>query len=160
MHGRSRESRLLNRDFRDMLSALSDEHAEFLLVGAYALAVHGLPRATGDLDLWIRSSADNAGRVWRALVRFGAPVGDLRQEDLRTPGVVVQIGVAPRRIDLLTSIDAVEFDDAWAQRTEVELEGVRVPVIGRRELIVNKKAVGRPQDLADVARLENEPPVG
>jgi predicted nucleotidyltransferase len=149
---------LLNPDFRDMLSALSDERAEFLLVGAYALAVYGLPRATGDMDLWIRCSDDNAGRVWRALARFGAPLGDLRQDDLRTPGVVVQIGVVPRRIDLLTSIDAVEFDDAWAQKTEVELEGLRLPVIGRRDLIANKKAVGRPQDLADVARLESEPP--
>jgi hypothetical protein len=120
--------------------------------------VHGLPRATGALDLWIRCSDDNAGRVWRALARFGATLGDLRQDDLRTPGVVVQIGVAPRRIDLLTSIDAVEFDDAWALRTEVELEGVRLPVIGRRDLIANKKAVGRPQDLPDVARLESEPP--
>lgn len=149
---------MLNPDFRDMLSALSDERAEFLLVGAYALAVHGLPRATGALDLWIRRSDDNAGPVRRALARFGAALGDLRQDDLRTPEVVVEIGVAPRRIDLLTSIDAVEFADAWARSTEVELEGVRVPVIGRRDLIVNKKAVGRPQDLADVARLESEPP--
>jgi hypothetical protein len=149
---------LLNPDFRDMLSALSAEQAEYLLVGAYAVAVHGLPRATGDLDVWIRSSEDNARRVWRALARFGAPLSGLREADLQTPGVVVQIGVAPRRIDLLTAIDAVTFDDAWPERTEVDIGSLTVPVIGRRHLIVNKKAVGRPQDLADVARLEGEDP--
>jgi hypothetical protein len=147
---------LLNPDFRDMLSALSAEQAEYLLVGAYAVAVHGLPRATGDLDVWIRSSEDNARRVWRALARFGAPLSGLHEADLQTPGVVVQIGVAPRRIDLLTAIDAVTFDDAWPERTEVDIGSLTVPVIGRRHLIVNKRAVGRPQDLADVARLEGE----
>lgn len=149
---------MLNPDFRDMLSALSDEQAEFLVVGAYAVAVHGVPRATADLDLWVRPSAANAARVWQALARFGAPMSSLGLEDLQAAGVVVQIGVAPRRIDLLTSIDGVEFDDAWANRRDVEVEGLRVPVIGRRHLITNKRAVGRPQDLADVARLEAEAP--
>jgi predicted nucleotidyltransferase len=147
---------LLNPDFRDMLSALSAERAEYLLVGAYAVAVHGLPRATGDLDIWIRASDANARRVWRALARFGAPLSELRETDLQTPRIVVQIGVAPRRIDLLTAIDAVAFDEAWSDRREVDIGGLTVPVIGRRHLIVNKKAVGRPQDLADVARLEGD----
>jgi hypothetical protein len=147
---------LLNPDFRDALSALSDEHAEFLLVGAYAVAVHGIPRATADLDVWIRRSEANARRVWRALARFGAPMTDLREADLWSADNVVQIGVAPRRIELLTSIDGVDFDDAWAHRNEVEVEGLRIPVISRAHLIANKKAVGRPQDLADVARLEAE----
>jgi hypothetical protein len=139
-----------------MLSALSDEHAEFLVVGAYAVAAHGIPRATADLDVWVRQSEENARRVWRALRRFGAPVGDLREEDLSADALVVQIGVAPRRIDVLTSIAGVAFDEAWANRTEVVIEGLRVPVISRSDLIRNKKAVGRPQDLADVARLEAE----
>ena len=147
---------MLNPDFRGMLSALSDEQAEFLIVGAYAVAVHGVPRATADLDIWVRRSEENAARVW--LARFGAPMSAVRQEDLHAPEVVVQVGVTPRRIDLLTSIDGVEFEDAWEQRTEVEIEGLRVPIIGRRHLIVNKKAVGRPQDLADVSRLEAEAP--
>ena len=151
---------MLNPDFRDMLSALSDESAEYLLVGAYAVAVHGLPRATGDLDLWIRVSAHNAACVLRALARFGAPLQDVREADLVRPGTVVQIGVAPRRIDLLTTLDALEFDDAWARRTHVDVEGVRVPVIARADLIRNKKAVGRPQDLADAARLESQAPDG
>jgi len=147
---------LLNPDFRDILSGFSEEKVEFLLVGAYALAVYGLPRATGDIDLWIRLSAENARRVARALVTFGAPSSNISEEQLKTPGTVLQIGVAPRRIDILTSIDGVDFDDAWRDRTETLVEGLKVSVIGRRHLIQNKKAVGRPQDLADIARLECE----
>jgi hypothetical protein len=145
---------LLNPDFRDILSGFCEEKVEFLLVGAYALAVHGLPRATGDIDLWIRCSGENARRVARALVIFGAPSSSIGEEELETPGTVLQIGVVPRRIDILTSIDGVDFDDAWRDRMEVDVEGIKVPVIGRRHLVQNKKAVGRPQDLADVARLE------
>jgi hypothetical protein len=145
---------LLNPDYRDMLSAFSEERVEYLLVGAYALAVHGLPRATGDLDLWMRPTPENAHRVWRALSRFGAPLLDLREEDLGASSVVFQIGVAPCRIDILTAIDGVGFDDAWPARLEVEIEGLTVPVLGREDLIRNKKASGRAQDVADVARLE------
>ena len=149
---------MLNPDFRDMLSALADERADYLLVGAYAVAVHGIPRATGDLDLWIRVSPENAARVLRALARFGAPLTDVSEADLTGRGTVVQIGVAPRRIDLLTTLDGLEFDEAWARRTNVDVEGLRIPVLSRADLIRNKKAVGRPQDLADVARLESEAP--
>ena len=146
---------MLNPDYRDMLSALSAECAEYLIVGAYALAAHGHPRATGDLDIWVRPTLENARRVWRALVAFGAPLRDLTEEDLCAPGTAFQIGVAPCRIDLLTSIDGVTFEDAWASRKEIEVEGVRLSVIGRDEFIRNKRATGRPQDLADVARLES-----
>lgn len=149
---------MLNPDFRDMLSALSDEGADFLLVGAYAVAAHGIPRATADLDIWVRPSDANAERVERALARFGAPGSAIRRDDLLSPGVLIQIGVEPRRIDLLTSIDGVDFEDAWSHRVDVEVDGLHIPVIGRRHLIINKKAVGRPQDLADVARLEAEAP--
>lgn len=145
---------MLNPDFRDMLSAFCEEGVEFLVVGAYALAAHGHPRATGDLDLWIRPSEENAHRVWQALERFGAPLSQLRLADLQTPDLIFQIGVAPRRIDILTSIEGVEFDEAWPERIEVEIEGLKIPIIGRDHLIKNKKASGRPQDLADVAWLE------
>jgi hypothetical protein len=147
MPGPSWESALLNPDFRDMLSALCAERAEFMLVGAYALAAHGLPRATGDMDIWIRRSDENAQRVWSALGRFGAPLAELTIDDLKTPNVVFQIGLAPRR-------DGVEFDEAWALRNTIEVEGLTFAVIGRAHLIQNKKAVGRPQDLADVTWLE------
>ncbi len=144
----------MNPDFLDILSAFSEERVEFLVVGAYALAVHGLPRATGDIDLWVGPTRDNARRVRAALVRFGAPIGNLAEQDLVTRGTVFQIGVAPRRIDVLTSIDGVEFDGAWAARTITRVGGVDIPVIGRAELIRNKKATGRAKDLADAAWLE------
>jgi hypothetical protein len=139
-----------------MLSAFNDEKVDYIVVGAYAVAAHGVVRATGDIDLWIRSSQDNARRAWRALANFGAPLSGLKEADLAVLGTVFQIGVAPSRIDILTSIDGVEFSDAWNGRIEVEVEGIRVNVIGRDHLIANKKAVGRPQDLADIARLESE----
>ena len=147
----------MNPDFQEMLSALSAEGADFLLVGAYAMAVHGFPRATGDMDIWIRRSDENAQRVWRALKRFHAPLFDLTVEDLKTPEIVFQIGAAPRRIDILTSIDGVEFDEAWPRRREVEVEGRKFAVIGRDHLLKNKKASPRPKDRADAAWLESEP---
>ena len=142
------------QDYRDILVELLAESAEFLLVGAFALAVHEMPRATGDIDLWIRPEPANARRVWVALARFGAPVGNLMVEDLSRPDFFYQIGVAPVRIDLLTSISGVTFEDAWNEREYHDLEGVTVPVISRRHLLINKKAAGRPKDLADVAWLE------
>ena len=148
---------MLNPDFKDMLSALCGEGVEFLIVGAYALAAHGRPRATGDLDIWVHCTHENAQHVWRALQRFGAPLQGMTAEDLKTPGVVLQIGVAPCRIDLMTSIDGVEFRDAWPHRITIAVEDLRIPVIGRTHLIQNKKAVRRPQDLADAAWLESSP---
>ncbi len=139
-----------------MLFALSAEGVEFLLVGAYALAAHGYPRATGDMDIWIRRSEENAQRVWRALQAFRARLFDLTRQDLVTPDLVFQIGAAPRRIDILTSIDAVDFDEAWPRRKEVEIEGQKLAVIGRADLLRNKKALSRPKDLADAAWLEAE----
>lgn len=146
----------MNRDFAEMLSALSDAGAEFLVVGAHALAAHGRPRATGDLDVWVRPTAENAAKVWAALARFGAPLSGVRKDDLATPGLVFQIGVEPVRIDILTAIDGVDFEGAWQRRLVVEIDGLKVPLIGRDDLIRNKRAAGRPQDLADIAALEQE----
>jgi hypothetical protein len=136
-----------------MLAALSAESAEFLVVGAHALAAHGLPRATGDLDLWVRPTPENARRVWRALEAFGAPLHDLTLEDLCHPDVVFQIGLAPNRIDILTSITAVDFEEASQNRVVVKIEGVEISVLGRAELIRNKRIVGRARDLADIEDL-------
>jgi hypothetical protein len=146
----------LNEDFRDILGLLQEEGARFLVVGAHAMAVHGVPRATGDLDVWIDRDAENAARVWKALVRFGAPVAALgvSQADLTRPDSVVQIGLPPRRIDLLTDITGVEFGRAWAGRVSAGMAGLEVPFLGRAELIANKRATGRPKDLADLAELE------
>lgn len=144
----------MSPDFVAMLAALSDAGAEFLVVGAHAVAVHARPRATGDLDLWVRPTPENAARVWDALVAFGAPLHELHPEDLTSDDLVFQIGLAPNRIDLLTDIGGVGFEDVWPRRVTVSIEGLTVPVIGREDLIRAKKAVGRPRDLADVAELE------
>lgn len=145
----------MNPDFSDMLSAFSAEGVEYLLIGAYAMAVHGVPRATGDIDLWVRPSPENADRVLQALARFGAPLGDVRAGDLAVAGTVFQIGVAPNRVDVITAIDGVTFDDAWLRRESRVLDGVTLVVIGRDDLIRNKRATGRVQDQADADRLEN-----
>jgi predicted nucleotidyltransferase len=147
---------VLNRDFREILSAFSDAQVEYLLVGAYALAAHGLVRATGDIDLWIRATPENAERVSRAVIAFGAPSDCFRISDFVEPEMIVQLGVSPVRVDILTSISGVEFDDAWADRIELELEGIRVPVISRMHLIANKRAADRDQDRVDLKFLERE----
>ena len=144
---------MFNPDFKDMLSALSEARADFLLVGAYALAVHGHPRATGDLDIWVRADFENASRVLRSLAVYGAPLDDLTVDDLSKPGIVFQIGVEPSRIDILTAISGVEFEHAWKNRVLIEMNGDCVSVIGREDLIVNKRASGRPKDIADVETL-------
>jgi hypothetical protein len=144
----------MNRDFVEMLSALVEAQAEFLVVGAHALAAHGVPRATGDLDIWVRNDEKNAGRVFRALETFGAPLSELTREDLARPGTVFQIGVAPSRIDILTSISGVGFDEAWPNRVTIDIGGLAVPVLGKREFVANKRAVGRPRDLSDLDLLE------
>ena len=143
-------------EFVEMLAALSEARAEFLVVGGYAFGVHGEPRATKDLDLLVRPSPANARRVWAALGRFGAPRFDLEPKDLERPGLALQIGVPPKRIDLLTSITAVDFVEAWRSRILVPHPHLPapIPVLGRAALIRNKRAVGRPQDLVDVAQLE------
>ena len=146
---------MMNPDFKDILSLLCEEKADFIVVGAYALAAHGYPRATGDLDILINRDSDNVERVWRSLLKFGAPLEQISKRDLETAGLVFQIGVSPRRIDILTSITGVEFDDANNRKMDIEIEGLSFSVLGRDDYITNKKAVGRPQDLADVDRLEN-----
>jgi hypothetical protein len=143
----------VNPDFRDLFAALNDVQAEFLVVGGYALAVHGAPRFTKDLDVWVAASAANAVRVWQALDTFGAPFGDLTRQDLATPGIVFQMGLPPNRIDLITGIDGVTFEEAWAHRVASAYGDQPVAVIGLDELIRNKSAAGRPQDLLDVQTL-------
>jgi hypothetical protein len=143
----------VNEDFRDLLAALSEVGARFLIVGAYAVAFHAEPRATGGLDVWVEATRANAERVMAALRSFGAPLHDLTADDLASPDVVFQIGIPPRRIDILTSITGVTFDEAWAGRAEVTYGDVRCPVIGLEALIKNKLALGRPKDLLDVTLL-------
>lgn len=149
----------MNEDFLDLLRALINSDSRFMVVGAHALAVHGVPRATGDLDVWIETSADNAARVWKALVEFGAPVTavGLRESDLRQPDRVIQIGLPPRRIDVMTEISGVAFEDAWTDRVIHEVGGVTIPFIGRDHFVENKRATGRTKDLADLEELGEAP---
>lgn len=152
---------MLNPDFKDMLSCLKGEGVEFIVVGAYALAAHGLPRATGDIDLWVGNSSDNAVKIMGALAKFGAPVSDLTEEDFTSPDAVVQIGVEPCRIDLLTGIDGVEFDEAWDNKVSVTIDDLEIYVLSKSDLLRNKLAAGRDKDQGDIAWLKkNQKPGG
>jgi hypothetical protein len=146
----------MNRDFVEMLSALSAAGADYLIVGAYAMAAHGWPRATGDIDIWVRPTPDNAARVMQALEAYGAPLFDLSADDLTRPDTVFQIGVPPGRVDILSGVSGIEFAEAWASRITVTLAGVEVSAIGFDALLKNKLAAGRPKDLADIAWLRSK----
>lgn len=145
---------MLNENFRDTLLALNGAGAEYLLVDAYALAAHASPRATGDIDIWIRADAESAKRVWSALMSFGAPTTQLDIGDFTTPEIAFQIGLPPQRIDILTSISGVEFADAWNCRMVVEIDGMSVPVLGLKDLLINKSSSGREKDLSDIPTIK------
>ena len=148
----------MNEDYRDVLAALTAGHARFLVVGAHALAVHGYPRATVDIDIWIDPSPENASRVWSALAAFGAPLETLgiTVEDLARSDIVAQFGLPPNRIDVLTGVSGLTFEEAWGTRVEEVVEGVLVPVLGLEALVRNKRASGRDKDRADVKGLEGK----
>jgi hypothetical protein len=143
----------MNRDFVDLLRAFKDADVRFLVVGAYALAHHGRPRATGDLDVWVEAIPANAARVMRALAAFGAPMQEVEERDFTQPGAVFQMGVAPVRIDILTELTGLQFADAWATRVSGAFGDLTVDFIGRDAFIANKRALGRTQDIADIEAL-------
>ena len=146
---------MLNEDYRDMLHALSGEKVRFLLVGAYALAAHGYPRATMDIDIWVMPSPKNADAVLRALRLFGAPLHNLTREDLQKDGTIFQIGVAPRRVDIITAASGLHFEETYGRSLSVNIEGIEVYIPSIDDLIRNKRATGRTKDLADVEALES-----
>lgn len=146
---------MLNSDYSDMLHVLSKHNVKFMLVGGFALAAHGYPRATLDIDLWVLASNENAVAVYSALKEFGTPMTGLTPGDFAEEGMIFQIGVAPRRIDIITKIDGVDFNDAYAKATPLPLNGISIPVISLSDLLVNKKASNRLKDLADVELLKN-----
>lgn len=143
-------------DFRDLLIELADASAEFVVLDGHAVAFHGHPRATKDLDVLVRATQDNASRVYRALHSFGAPLAsfDVNAEDFTTYDGVLQIGLPPRRIDILNRADGITFAEAVADGVSFEIEGRRIPVIGLAALLKNKRATRRAQDMADVEALE------
>lgn len=148
----------MSPDFRDLLCAFNAQGVEFLVVGAHALAAHGLVRATRDFDVWVRPTTDNAQRVLNALDEFGAPLHGLTVEDLSSDGLIFQIGVEPIRIDVITAVDGVEFEEAWRERITAQFADQTAQVLSRGHLIANKRAAGRPQDLVDADWLERETP--
>lgn len=146
---------MLNEDYKEMLQCLAGENVRFLLVGAYAMAAHGYPRATMDIDLWVMPSRDNAESVLRALRRFGAPLRGLTVDDLTADDTIFQIGIAPRRIDIITGASGLRFEEAFARSLKISIEGLQVHALCVVDLIQNKKASGRAKDLADVEALES-----
>jgi hypothetical protein len=144
----------MNPDFVDLLRAFTEANVRFLVVGAYALALHGRPRATGDLDVWIDATPENAIQVMRALAAFGAPLADISAADFAHEGVVYQIGVPPGRIDLLTQLTGLTFAEAWPGRIRRPFGEVEVDFIGREAFLRNKRATGRAKDLGDIEGMD------
>ncbi len=140
-----------NQDFHDMLVALNKSNGKYLVVGAYAVAAHGCPRANGHLDLCAQATAESASSVMQALRFFDAPTPEIDEAYFPAPSIVFQIGVPPATIDLLTSFSGPEFEAAWLNRIEINIDDVSFCVIGLNDLIQNKRASGRPKDLADIA---------
>ncbi len=146
---------MLNEDYRDILHALSEEKVRFILVGAYAIAAHGYPRATMDIDIWVMPSPENADAVLRALSRFGTPLHNLTRDDLLKDGTIFQIGVAPRRIDIITTASGLQFEPTYRNSISVNIEGIDVRIPSIADLILNKRSTGRTRDLADAEALES-----
>jgi Nucleotidyl transferase of unknown function (DUF2204) len=145
---------MLNQDFKDMLSCLNDEKVEYIVVGAYALAAHGYVRATGDIDIWLRNTSANAEKVIRALRKFGTPTLNLSEGDFLAPDLIVQIGVAPCRVDIISGIDGVEFKDAWEKKMNVSIDDIEFYVLSKSDLLKNKLAAGRDKDQGDISWLK------
>ncbi|MBP6715481.1 MAG: hypothetical protein KA205_01350 [Acidobacteria bacterium] len=143
----------MNQDFLDLLRAFIDRNVRFLIVGAYALGVHGRPRATGDLDVWVDPTPDNANKVIESLQQFGAPMGQITAADFCQPGIVFQMGLPPLRIDILTDLSGLTFSEAWPDRSPANFGPLTVNVIGREAFIKNKRATGRARDLGDIEAL-------
>ena len=144
----------INRDFRDLLSALSTADVRFLVIGAHAVIYYTIPRYTKDLDIWIEPTAENAAKTYRVLAEFGAPLSDIRVEDLYTPGVILQIGVEPNRIDILTEVEGLSFEEAWSRRQGSTYGDTSMGLLSLEDLITSKRAAGRPQDQVDLEWLE------
>lgn len=144
----------LAQDFLDMLESLSLMNCRFIIVGGHAMAAHGYVRATGDIDIFVDATSDNAKKIFLALKKFGAPLQGISQEDFEKPGMTYQIGLPPLRIDFLTEIDGLSFDEAFVSAVATELNGHTIHLISLENLIKNKKATSREKDLADVKELE------
>jgi len=145
---------VLNQDFKEFIQSLNDNHVRYLVVGGYAVAFHGHPRYTKDIDIWIERTPRNASQVVKALDQFGFGSLGLKEADFLVPDQIIQLGYPPNRIDLLTTLSGVDFEDSYSSRVEIEVDDVLVNFIDLENLKKNKKASGRHQDLADLENLE------
>jgi hypothetical protein len=143
----------MNSDFKDLLRIFNEHEVRYLVVGGYAVIKYTEPRYTKDLDLWVETSSENARAVFAALRKFGAPLTNITSADFAKDGSIYQIGRPPARVDVITAVEGVRFADAWPNRVASNFDGVPATVISRQDLITNKRALGRPQDLVDVANL-------
>lgn len=146
---------MFSRDFKEFADLLNRNGVEYLVVGGYAVGAHGCPRYTGDIDFWIRGDVENGERLLKAMAEFGFTAVNLNVEEITTPGKVLQLGRPPYRIDILNTLDGVEFSDCYTRRVTISLDNVPVPFIGLDDLKKNKKAMGRHKDLADIEALES-----
>jgi hypothetical protein len=143
----------LQKDLREFIGLLNSHSVKYLIVGAYGVAYYGIPRFTGDIDFFVECSPENAAKLERVIHSFGFESTGLRDKDFCEPKQIIQLGIAPHRIDILTGIDGVHFDEAWSQKVEAEMDGLNVHILSKDLLIKNKLATGRDQDIADVNRL-------
>ena len=150
----SMNERILNPDYRDMVECLLREGVDFMLVGGYAVALHGWPRTTFDIDFWIMANPENAKAVMRSITSFGAPLMGLTEADFHRPGMVFQIGTEPQRIDIISAVDGLDYADASLRAVTMNVDGLEIKVVSLDDLIVNKRASGRPKDIADAVMLE------
>jgi predicted nucleotidyltransferase len=153
-HTKIAKKLLSKEDFKDMVRALNEENVRFILLGGFAVIIHGYTRSTKDLDLWIWANPENAVRIIRALEKFGAPMHDVSTKDFEKEGTIFQIGVQPIRIDIITAATGISFEEAYKNVENICVDGINVPLISIPDLIQNKKATARPQDLIDVEHLE------
>ena len=144
---------MLNQDFKEFIESLNKNNVRYLVIGGYAVAFHGYPRHTKDIDIWVGMSLENAANIVKALAQFGFASLELKEEDFTAPDQIIQLGYPPRRIDLLTTPPGVDFEECYARRVQTEMDGVLVNFIDIENLKRNKKAAGRHQDLADVENL-------
>ncbi len=144
---------MLNEDYKEMLLILLNNKVKFLVVGAYAMGAYGYPRATGDIDIWVEVSLENSEKIYQSLLEFGAPLSEITEMTFCEEGIVFQIGVAPRRIDIITKIEGVDFKKAYSDKQEIEIEGIKIPFLSKENLIKNKESTGREKDKLDAKYL-------
>ncbi len=147
---------MLNEDYKEMLQILLGNKVKFIVVGAYAMGAQGYPRATGDFDIWVEPSIKNSTKVYNSIKEFGTPVRKITPDAFTERGIIYQIGVVPRRVNIITFINGVEFDKAYKEREEIELENMKIPFLSKENIIKNKESTGRDKDKLDMKYLRKK----